>query len=173
MTREPPAVVSERRYQRASASFPAEFVWGTITQPAVALMIGLGGCFLETEVIVPPGEELDLHLRLEPSGGKIKCRGKVAWIAYRKGYPTRAGKKSRGFALEFMRIFPEDRARIEEYVVKRNRLFRAMDHELKKQKPDQRLIKELFSAACPGESTHLAHVRKVCRYEVQHFRLRR
>lgn len=162
----------ERRYQRSSAAFPAQFTWGSLTQQGEVVMIGLGGCFMAAEVIVPVGEELEVVIFLEPMS-PIRGRARVAWITGRKGFRLGGQKSKRGFALEFLKIFPEDRARIEDYVKRQTRLFRAMDHELKKQKPDYHVVKQLFAAACPGESSHLNHIRKVCREEVKLYRLRK
>jgi len=162
----------ERRYQRASCAFPAEFTWGSITHHGEILVISLGGCFLGAEAIVPPEEELDVAFRPDPEADPARCRARVVWTAAR-GVKIRCNRRARGFALEFLRIYPEDRARIDEYVKRQTRLFRSIEHELKKRAPDTALIKELFQRACPGESTHLSHVRKVCREEIRHFRLRK
>jgi len=162
---------SERRYQRASCAFSAEFTWGTVTHPAQVMIIGLGGCFLATPAVVPAGEEVDVAITVEPEERPLHCRGKVAWLAER-GLPI-WGTRYPGFALEFLRIFPEDRGRIDEYVRKQTRIFRAIEHELKKRKPDLKLVKDLFRQVRPEESAHLSHIRRVCREELKHFRLRK
>lgn len=163
---------AERRYQRASCDFPAEFTWGTITHQAEVRVISIGGCFLSTPVLVPVEEELDSEFRLSPNDAPIHCRGKVVWLS-KRGIRTRGDRMARGFALEFMRIYPEDRARIDEYVRVQNRLFKAIEHELEKKHPDKAMVKELFAKARPEESTHLNHIKKVCRQELRYFRLRK
>lgn len=162
----------ERRYQRASCNFPAEFVWGTVSHRAVAKIISIGGCYLASEVLVPNGEELELLLRIDLNSDPIRCLSRVAWVS-ENGIVTRGGRRYRGFALEFERIYPEERARIDEFVKKRTRVFRTIEHEMDKAHPDKGLIKELFATVCPGESTHMNHIRKACREELRHFRLRR
>lgn len=161
----------ERRYQRAACEFPAEFSWGTVTHRALVKTIGMGGCFLATEAIIPEGEELDMAIKTDPASEPLQCRGKVAWITER-GIRLR-GKRCRGFALEFKRIYPEQRARIDEFVKRKNRAFKSIDHELNKARPDKELIKELFKSIYPSESTHLNHIRAVCRDELRYFRLRK
>jgi Tfp pilus assembly protein PilZ len=161
----------ERRYQRASCEFAAEFTWGTVSHQAAAKVISMGGCYLATEVIVPCGEEVELVLTLDLAAPLLHCRGRVVWLSQR-GIKVRNGRRERGFAVEFKRIYPEDRARVDEYVKRQTRLFRAIEHEFKKAHPDKGLVKDLFSLACPGESPHLGHVRKRCREEGRYFRLR-
>ena len=95
----------------------------------------------------------------------------MAWITER-GIRLR-GKRCRGFALEFKRIYPEQRARVDEFVKRKNRAFKSIDHELKKVRPDKDLIKELFKSIYPSESTHLNHIKAVCRDELRYFRLRK
>jgi len=163
---------AERRYQRASCDFPAEFAWGAVTHPARVMVIGIGGCFLFTHALAPPGEEVDLSFEMDSEEEKISCRGVVAWVAD-EGIDARGLKKLDGFAVEFLRIFPEDRERIDEYVRTQVRLFKAMDHELKKKEPDRALVKELFARARPFESTHLNHIRKTVKDEMRYFRLRK
>ena len=161
----------ERRYQRVTCDFPAEFSWGTISHPGRVRVLGIGGCFLETQVMVPAGEEIELRFQLDPALPPVTGQGKIAWISERGISITGAGLH-RGFALEFQRIFPEDRAAIDEFVRKKTRVFRAVCHELGKHKPDPGLIKELFASICPDESTHLSHIKRVCREELRYFRLR-
>ena len=161
----------ERRFQRASSDFPAEYTWGTVTHRAKVSVVSLGGCFLSSEVIVPRGEEMDLSFTLGPDLPAVRCRGKVVWIAER-GIKIRDRNRQRGFALEFKRIYPEDRAKVDDYIKRQYRLFRALAHELTKARPDKALINDLFQKACPGESSHLAHIRKLCGEEVRYFRLR-
>jgi len=161
----------ERRYQRARCDFPAEFSWGTITNSARVLIISLGGAFLETEVFVPAGEEMEVSLSFDSESAPIVCRAAVVWVAD-PGVKVKGPKPRPGFAVEFMKIFPEHRALIDEYVRKQNRIFRAIHHELDKAKPDKALIKELFARVCPQDSTHLNHIKKVCKEEMKFFRLR-
>jgi hypothetical protein len=161
----------ERRYQRVTCDFPAEFSWGTISHSGRARVLGIGGCFLETQVMVPVGEEIELRFQLDPALPLLTGRGKVAWISER-GVPIAGPGLHRGFALEFQRIFPEDRAVIDEFVRRKTRVFRAVCHEFGKHKPDTGLIKELFASVCPDESTHLSHIKRVCREELRYFRLR-
>jgi Tfp pilus assembly protein PilZ len=161
----------ERRYQRASCAFPAEFTWGTVTHRAETKVVSLGGCYLATEVIVPCGEEVELVLTMDPEAPLLHCHGRVVWLSER-GIKVRNGKRERGFAVEFKRIYPEDRARVDEYVKRQTRLFRAIEHEFNKAHPDKGLVKDLFSLACPGESSNIGHVRKRCREEARYFRLR-
>jgi hypothetical protein len=160
----------ERRYQRASSQFPAEFAWGTVVHSARVSVVSLGGCFLSSEVIVPPDEEVELNFTIA-GVAPVRCHGKVVWISER-GIKVRDQLKQRGFALEFKQIYPEDRAKIDDYIKRQTRLFRHVEHELAKTHPDKDLVKELFARACPGESTNLNHVRKMCREEVRYFRLR-
>ncbi|HUT54058.1 MAG TPA: PilZ domain-containing protein [bacterium] len=161
----------ERRYQRASCDFPSEFTWGTVTHRGAAKVISLGGCYLATEVIVPCFEEVELTFAMDPQAPPLRCHGKVVWLS-EQGIKVRTGRRERGFALEFKRIYPEDRARVDEYVKRQTRLFRAIEHEFKKARPDKDLIKDVFGLACPGESTHLGHIHKRCREETRYFRLR-
>mgnify|MGYP000026492172 CR=1 FL=1 len=161
----------ERRHQRASCDAPAEFSWGTITHPATVMVVSMGGCFLRTGVFVPLGEELELTFCLESGPDPIRCRAKVVWLAGR-GIRIR-GQTCRGFALEFMRIFPEDRSRIDEYVRRQTRVFRHLERELAKAHPDRELIKDLYSKVRPGDSLHLGHIRKICAEEIRYFRLRK
>jgi len=165
-------LTGERKYQRASCDFPGEMLWGTITHPARVEVISIGGCFLYTEALVPEGEEVDLIFTVEDDDMPIKCTGAVVWVT-KEGIKVRENEKLPGFALEFKKIYPEYRARIDEYVKKQNRIFKTIDHELSKSKPDKSLVKELFSKARPNDSTHLNHIKKVCRQELRHFRLRR
>ncbi len=162
----------ERRFQRASCCFPGTFNWGTVSHPATIMIIGLGGGFVSSEVQVPEGCDVSLSFEMDPEREPVRARGKVAWLT-RKGIRIRDMPRRQGFAVEFTRIFPEHKARIDEYVKNQNRLFKAIDHEMKKKKPDKKLIKKLFSQARPGESTHLNHIKKVTKDELRHFRLRK
>ena len=162
----------ERRYQRASCDFPADFVWGTINHNARIKVLSIGGCFLAGDVIVPPQEEVELSFNMGPGSKRVKCRGKVVWIS-EKGVPVSGDEKYKGFAVEFKRMYPEDRAIIDDYVKKQNRIFKTINHELNKSKPDKALIKELFARVYPEDSTHLNHIKKVVREELRYFRLRR
>jgi len=162
----------ERRYQRASCDFEAEFGWGTLNYAARIGMVGIGGCFVVSDALVPVDEEVDLALTIDPELAPLQTRAKVVWLS--SGRPPFPGKIfGKGFAVEFERIFPEDRARIDEYVRKRIRVYKAIDHEMKKAKPDKELIKELFAGVRPDDSTHLNHIKKVCGNELKLFRLRR
>lgn len=160
----------ERRYQRATCDFPAEFTWGTISHQARVVVISIGGTFLDSEVKIPLEQELTLTFTINPAEPPISCQGKVVWLAD-KGILVWGKTLHRGFAVEFMKMFPEDRARIDEYVRERIRIFRAIDHELCKQRPDKVLVKELFQQVRPGESTHLGHIKKACCEEKRHYRL--
>jgi len=162
--------VKERRYQRATCSLPAEFGWGTITHPAALKILGLGGAFLATSVMVPVDEEVQLSFEFESGSEPVHCRARVAWLAER-GIQVRGRERERGFAVEFLRILPEDRGRIDDYIRKRLRLFKAIEHELNKSRPDKALVKDLFLRLWPGESTHLNHIKKACRDERRQFRL--
>lgn len=162
----------ERRFQRASCEYPARFTWGTITNQARVMIISIGGCFISTETLVPAGEEIDLEFKFGDDAKTVDCHCRVAWVA-KKGIKTRQGGRQHGFALNFLRIFPEDRALIDEYVKKQNRLFKCIEHELKKKRPDKEQIKDWFGQSRPGESTHLNHIKKVCREELLYFRLRK
>jgi Tfp pilus assembly protein PilZ len=161
----------ERRYQRATCDFSANFQWHGRCHEARARVISIGGCFLETTVMPEVGAELDFTLQLDPDHEAIHSRAKVAWVAP-AGIRIKGPHLHPGFALEFHRIFPEDRARVDDYVRRQTRLFRAIGHELDKAKPDLALVKDLFHQVCPRESTHLNHIRKVCREELRFFRLR-
>lgn len=161
----------ERKHQRASCDCPAEFTWGTINHPATVVIVGMGGCFVHAEVMVPKGEELELRFCMEPSPEPIRCRAKVVWIAAR-GIRVR-GQTCRGFAVEFLRIYPEDRSRVDEYVKRQTRVFRAIGRELEKPAPDIELVKDLFSRVRPGDSLHMNHIRGVSMDELRYFRLRR
>ena len=161
----------ERRYQRATCDFPAEFSWGTITHPARVKVISIGGCFLETAVMVPPHAEMDVQLWMDAGSRPLHCLAKVVWVAER-GIKIKGPKLHPGFALEFQKMYPEDRALLDEYVRRQLRIFRAIGHELEKAHLDRALIKDLFQRVCPHDSTNLAHVRKVCAEELRFFRLR-
>jgi PilZ domain len=162
----------ERRYQRASCMFPAEFTWGTVNHKGRILSVGLGGCFIESKVLVPLHEELNLVFYMEGTINPIKCRSKVAMVA-KTGARALGRKIPKGFGLEFLKIFPEDRFKLEEYVKIQVRIFKTIDHELSKVKRDIPLIKELFLRVRPDESTHLNHIKKVTRENLKLFRLRR
>ena len=162
----------ERRYQRASCLFPAEFTWGTVTHRGRIMSVGLGGCFIESKVLVPLHEELDLLFYMEGAINPIKCRSKVAMIL-KTGAKALGKKKPKGFGLEFLKIFPEDRQKLDEYVKQQIRIFKTIDHEINKVKRDTALIKELFSGVRPGESTHLNHIKKVTLENLKLFRLRK
>lgn len=162
---------SERRHQRASCDCPAEFSWGTITHPATVVIVGMGGCYLRTSAVVPNGEIIDLTFCLEGAPEPIRCQSKVVWLSER-GVRVR-GQASRGFALEFQRIFPEDRARIDEYVKRTNRVFRAIEREFEKNTPDRELIKDLYAKVRPGDSLNMRHIRHVTDEELKYFRLRK
>ena len=131
----------------------------------------MGGCFLCTGVIIPIGQQLDLTFCLESGPVPIRCRAKVVWHDGR-GIKVR-GETCRGFALEFMRIYPEDRSRIDEYVRRQTRIFRAIDRELSKTYPDRELVNDLYSRVRPGDSLHLKHIRRICSEELRYFRLRK
>ena len=161
----------ERRHQRASCDAPAEFSWGTIPHSASVVVVGMSGCFLKTSVIVPVGQELDLTFCLETGPNPIRCRARVVWHDGR-GIKVR-GQTCHGFALEFKRIFPEDRGRIDEYVRRQVRVFRAIARELAKADPDRELAKDLFGRVRPGDSLHLGHIRRSCADELRYFRLRK
>jgi hypothetical protein len=161
----------ERKHQRASCDCPAEFTWGTINHPATVVIVGMGGCFVHAEVMVPKGEELELRFCMEPSPEPIRCRAQVVWIAAR-GIRVR-GQTCRGFAVEFLRIYPEDRSRVDEYVKRQTRVFRAIGRELEKPAPNTELVKDLFSRVRPGDSLHMNHIRGVSMDELRYFRLRR
>ncbi len=162
----------ERRYQRSSCDIPAEFHWGTIYHSAKIKILGIGGCFLATDVKIPLDEKVHLSFRLDPDSPPIHCVCNVVWMT-RKGIKVRGNKSHQGFALEFERIFPEDRSRIDELVRKNNRIVKTIEHELEKKKPDKQMIKELFTKLRPGESTHLSHIRKACREEKRFYRLQK
>lgn len=162
----------ERKFQRASCDCPARFDWGTISNQARIMIISIGGCFLSTETLVPEGEEVELEFKFGDDAKTIECHCRVAWVA-KKGIKTRQVGRQHGFALEFLRIYPEDRGLIDEYVTKQNRLFKSIEHELKKKKPDKEQVKDWFASVRPGESTHLNHIKKVCREELLYFRLRK
>ncbi len=162
----------ERRYQRASCLFPAEFTWGTVTHRGMILSIGLGGCFIGSKVLVPLHEKLDLVFYMEGDLNPIKCRSKVAMIS-KTGVHALGKIKRKGFGLEFLKIFPEDRQKLEEYVQHQIRIFKTIDHELGKIKRDTPLIKELFASVRPDESIHLNHIKKVTRENMKLFKLRK
>jgi hypothetical protein len=162
---------AERRYQRATCNFGAEFSWGTITHAAQVRIISMGGCFLETPVLVPSGSEIEAMIGISEGEPPIRSRAKVVWVADKRA-PVIGRERVPGFALEFIQMFPEDRARLEDYVRRRNRIFHAILHELDKTKPDRPLVNDLFLRVCPNESTHLNHIRKVCFEELKHSRLR-
>ena len=165
-------ISNERRYQRASCALPAEFDWGTISNQALVRVIGIGGAFISTNALVPLDERLDLNFRLAEKTRPIQCRCRVAWLTGR-GIEIRGEKHIKGFAVEFTRIYPEDRQLIDEYVRDKIRVYKAISHELKKKRPDKALVKELFGQVRPGESTHLNHIKKACREEAKFYRLRK
>jgi len=74
--KKPPQAL-ERRHQRAACEFPAEFSWGTVTHRALVKTIGMGGCFLATEAIIPEGEELDLAIR--QTRPPSRCNAGARW----------------------------------------------------------------------------------------------
>ncbi len=162
----------ERKYQRATSDFPAKFTWGAARNVGVAAVLSMGGCFIASDAIIPQGEELDVEIDMSPEFTPLHCRAAVVWTE-KRGVKIRGGERSRGFAIEFLRIFPEDREKIEEYVRSQTRVFKAIDHELKKKRPDLAIVKELFAAERPGESTHLNHIRKVVSEELKYFKLRK
>jgi hypothetical protein len=164
---------AERRYQRASCEFPAQMSWGTISHRCTVMVISIGGCYVASNVLVPRGEDVEASILMAEGERPVVCIGTVVWVSKRGMKVRWDQQRSSGFAMEFKRIYPEDRARIDDYVRKQNRLYKTIDHELKKAKPDRELVKELFKRVRPGESTHTNHIRKVCREELRHFRLRR
>lgn len=164
--------LSQRRYQRTSCDIPAEFHWGTIYHSAKIKVLGIGGCFLATDVKIPLEEKVHLSFYLDPEAPPIKCTCNVRWMT-RKGIKIRGDKPHHGFALEFEKIYPEDRCRIDELVRKNNRIVKTIEHELKKKNPDKNMIKEIFMELRPGESTHLSHIKKACREEKRFYRLQK
>ncbi|MFO8057529.1 MAG: PilZ domain-containing protein [bacterium] len=159
-----------RRYQRTSCDIPAEFHWGTIYHSARIKVLSIGGCFLATDVKIPLEEKVHLSFRLKPEDAPVTCECKVVWIT-RRGIKVRGEKACQGFALEFEKIYPEDRSRIDELVRGNIRTIKAIEHELDKKNPDKKMIKELFQTLRPGESTHLSHIKKTCREEKRFYRL--
>ncbi|MBI2897075.1 MAG: PilZ domain-containing protein [Deltaproteobacteria bacterium] len=62
--------------------------------------LGEGGLFLRTAVVLPPGTDVNVHLRPAGGGETIRARGTVAWVGFRNDGDGR----TRGLGIAFDRI---------------------------------------------------------------------
>jgi Tfp pilus assembly protein PilZ len=62
--------------------------------------LGEGGLFLRTAVVLPPGTDVNVHLRPQNGGETIRAKGTVAW----SGFRTDGDVRTRGLGIAFDRI---------------------------------------------------------------------
>lgn len=162
----------ERKFQRASCRLSARFrVAGQPSRRAEILTVSIGGAFLATPR--PPATGSLLQVEFVLDSHRFSLPGRVAWNSRENpSYRDRSGRRA-GFAVEFESLGPQDRELLDRYVRHRNRAFRLLAFELDRPDPDPALIRAIFRQLCPGESTHIRHIRRLVRHELRHFRLRK
>lgn len=108
-----------RHELRAPTSLGARIVVGGREKPALIYNLSIGGCYLETMRPTLVGAALELTLPLPL--GEFRVAGRVV-LTNVPGNLERPNLP-RGMAIEFMRLVPDARAAIQDYVLERARAY--------------------------------------------------
>ncbi len=162
------AGVKERGYQRATLRVPVYFGSEGYTSTGKSLTISIGGIFIETNVLLPLDQEIKLKFNL-PGYGPVEAKGTVIW---RVTKPLSKRFKNPGIAVRFTEIAEEQCKNIEDYVIKKSRIIRAIKHMLSEKKPDMKRINELLTSTYIHDYSTIEDLRRQIEEELDLFRLR-
>ncbi len=168
----PSGWTKERRFQRSGCDLPAYYSVQGSWKPARIITISAGGAFLACKPEKIQKDKI-IEVQFQINDKTISALGRVVWINPRKMKNRTGFPYPPGFAVEFERISAEERAEIDQFVKKNLRILRTIAYELTQPNPDREKIKELFLKLRPEDSLHLNHIKKVVKYELRHFRIRK
>ena len=91
---------NRRRHYRSRVFARCWIERDSVTLFGRVMDLGEGGLFLRTAVVLPPGTDVNVHLRPQTGGDTIRARGTVAW----SGFRTEGELRTRGLGIAFDRI---------------------------------------------------------------------
>ena len=109
------ATIPGRKEERVSAKIKISFKKANDFVKAYIANLGSGGLFISTEKFLPVGSLLNLEFNLPDSDKVILTQGKVAWTRPKN---NSAQKIPPGMGIEFIKMSPEDRQVLDDYLEK-------------------------------------------------------
>ncbi len=99
--------MDKRKQLRVSAQFPIAIVGGALNgpEPGTGINLSMGGCAVGSNLSVPKGTCLSLHLRLVAHESPVEVE--LATVRWSMG---------RVLGVEFLRVGPESRARLQQFL---------------------------------------------------------
>jgi len=147
---------------------PVQFGAEKLSGKGMSLTIGMGGMFIETDIILPYCFQTKVTCIL-PGYGEMVLSGIVTW---RLTKPLSRRYKKSGFAIKFTEIRAEYYKKIEEYVSQKNRILREIKFLLSKDPPNMKRINELLTATYIKDYLNIKDLRQKIEDEIALSRLR-
>jgi len=96
-----------RRFPRVYLKIPCEYKGESIWQEVVVENISLGGVFIVTDKVEPPGTEVELIFKFGKKEERtIMARGRVVWCREKSCCDSSGKVLSAGMGVEFVKLQP-------------------------------------------------------------------